>query len=113
MNNLKISLIAALTAIIVIVGTSYLLTAGKAIGQPIFGKGFAERELKNYVSSVLRQQLNGVSCQPVDTDANGYVSCDYTTIAEPNTTHSIECSAWGLEGFLNRGCKARAILPIR
>ncbi|PSF38321.1 hypothetical protein C7H19_04820 [Aphanothece hegewaldii CCALA 016] len=113
MKNLRVYLIASLVVVVLLVGTGFLLTSGKAIGQPLFGKSYSEGELKNYVSSVLRQQLNGVSCQPVDTDANGYVSCDYTTVAEPNVTRSIECSAWGLQGFLNRGCKARSILPVR
>jgi hypothetical protein len=113
MNNLKFYLIAFLLSVLLIGGPVFLMTGGKAIGQPLFGKSYSEGELRNYVSSVLRQQLNGVSCQPVDTDANGYVSCDYTTVAEPNVTRSIECSAWGLDGFLNRGCKARSILPIR
>lgn len=113
MKNLKVYLIASFISLVLIGGSVFLLTAGKAIGQPLFGKSYSEGELKNYVSSVLRQQINGVSCQPVDTDANGYVSCDYTTVNDPNTTRSIECSAWGLDGFLNRGCKARSILPIR
>lgn len=113
MKNLKVYVIATVFVLVLLVGTGVLLTSGKAVGQSLFGKSFAEKELRNYVSSVMRQQLNGVSCQPVDTDSNGYVSCDYTTVAEPETTHSIECSAWGLDGFLNRGCKARAILPVR
>lgn len=109
----RIYLIVTSVILVFLVGTGVLLTSGKAVGQSLFGKSFAEKELKNYVSSVLREPLNGVSCQPVDTDSNGYVSCDYTTVVDPETTHSIECSAWGLDGFLNRGCKARSILPIR
>jgi hypothetical protein len=35
------------------------------------------------------------------------VSCDFTTTSDPNRTHSIECAAWGWDGFLNRGCKTR------
>ena len=72
-----------------------------------FGKSFAETQLREYVTNVLNQEVNGMNCQRFDTDGNHYVSCDYTTAAAPEKVRSIECSAWGLDGFLNRGCKAR------
>lgn len=50
---------------------------------------------------------SGARCQGVDSDSNGYVSCDYTTVNELNVARSLECAAWGLDGFINRGCKAR------
>ncbi|MGA7932348.1 MAG: hypothetical protein WCA35_02095 [Kovacikia sp.] len=94
--------------LVVVIGSGiFLLTAGKNIGQFLFGKSYAEGELKEYVASVLKDEVNGVSCQTYDTDNNGYVSCDYTTTKQPEVTRSLECAAWGIGGFLNRGCKTR------
>jgi hypothetical protein len=107
MPKLKLFLILFSISFLVVVLGTFLLTAGKTIGQSLFGRSFAEGQLKDYVSAVLKQNVNGLRCQAVDTDGNGYVSCDYTTVSQPNTPLSIECSAWGLDGFLNRGCKTR------
>ncbi|MBW4553734.1 MAG: hypothetical protein KME35_21885 [Aphanocapsa sp. GSE-SYN-MK-11-07L] len=109
MNNPKVKLFVALFSIsflIVVVG-AFLLTAGKTIGQSLFGRGFAEGQLKAYVSDLTKQEINGSRCQAVDSDGNGYVSCDYTTVAQPNVPYSAECAAWGMDGFLNRGCRSR------
>lgn len=89
---------------LVIGGGIFLLTAGKGITQYFFGRSFAESELKGYIASVLHQEVNGSHCQAVDKDGNGYVSCDYTLVSEPQKTHSVECAAWGWDGLLNRGC---------
>ncbi len=105
--SLKILLSLGSLGVILIGGAIFLLTAGKGLGQYFFGKSFAENELKGYVSTVLRQDVNGAHCQSVDSDNNGYVSCDYTLVTNPQVTHSIECAAWGLNGVLNKGCKAR------
>jgi hypothetical protein len=110
MQNLKspvtfiilFSVLAAFTG-----GAIFLFTAGQSIGQSLFGRSFAEKQLKEYVSSVLREEVYGVRCQAVDTDRNGYVSCDYTISSERGVTRSVECSVWSLNGFLNRGCKTR------
>lgn len=107
MRNPKLFLILFLVGFLVIAIGSYLVTAGKTVGQSLFGRGFAEGQLNDYVSAVLKQQVNGSRCQAIDTDNNGYVSCDYTTTGQPNVTRSLECAAWGLDGFLNRGCKTR------
>lgn len=107
MNKVKLSLILVSAAIILLGGGFALLTVGRVVGQFFFGRSFAESQLKDYVFSVLRQDLNGARCQAMDTDGNGYVSCDYTLVSHPEKTYSIECSAWGLDGFLNRGCKTR------
>lgn len=107
MNKAKLSLILISSAIIILVGSLIFLTVGKVVGQFFFGRSFAEEELQDYVSSVLKQDLNGFRCQGMDTDGNAYVSCDYTLVSNPEKTYSIECSAWGLNGFLNRGCKTR------
>jgi hypothetical protein len=107
MNKVKLSLILALASAIVLGGSLLFLTVGKVAGQFFFGRSFAESELRDYVSSVLKQEVNGARCQAMDTDGNSYVSCDYTLVSNPEKTHSIECSAWGLDGFLNRGCKTR------
>jgi hypothetical protein len=93
--------------VIVVAGFSALITVGKGVGQYFFGKGFAEGELKDYVASVQKTQVQGSSCQSYDTDGNGYVSCDYTVANDPGKTYSLECAAWGLDGFLNKGCKTR------
>lgn len=45
--------------------------------------------------------------QGMDSDGNGYVSCDYTIVSDPNRTYSLECAAWGWDGFMNQGCKTR------
>lgn len=107
MNKVKLSLILISSAIIISVVSLVFLTVGKVVGQFFFGRSFAESELQDYVSSVLKKDLNGFRCQGMDTDGNSYVSCDYTLTSNPEQTHSIECSAWGLDGFLNRGCKTR------
>jgi hypothetical protein len=91
-----------------VVGAGYLLlTVGRPLGQWMFGRGYAEGELRDYVASVLRDEVHGVNCQSTDTDNNGYVACDFTTKSQPGKTRSLECSAWGMQGFLNRGCKSR------
>jgi hypothetical protein len=92
----------------VVIGSGiFLVTVGRNIGEFFFGKSFAEGQLKEYVASVLNDEVNGVSCQAYDTDNNGYVACDYTTTKQPGATRSIDCAAWGISGFLNRGCKTR------
>jgi hypothetical protein len=107
MNKVKLSLILVSATVIVLGGGLAFLTVGRVVGQFFFGRSFAESELKDYVSSVLKQEVNGSRCQAMDTDGNSYVSCDYTLVSNPEKTYSIECSAWGLDGFLNRGCKTR------
>lgn len=110
MQNLKSSVPFIIVFAILVAftgGAIFLFTAGQFIGQSLFGRSFAEKQLKDYVSSVLREEVYGVRCQAVDTDRNGYVSCDYTVSSERGITRSVECSAWGLDGFLNRGCKTR------
>jgi hypothetical protein len=107
MNKIKLFLVLGAIGFFVVVVGTFLLTAGRTVGQSLFGRSFAEGQLKDYVSSVLRQEVNGSKCQAVDSDGNGYVSCDYTTSGQPNVPRSIECAAWGMDGFLNRGCKTR------
>jgi hypothetical protein len=107
MRNVKLILLLVAGGIVVIGGGLVLMTVGRTAGQFFFGRSFAESQLKDYVSSVLKQEVNGVRCQAMDTDGNGYVSCDYTLVSQPNVTRSLECSAWGLDGFLNRGCRTR------
>jgi hypothetical protein len=107
MRNPKLIFSLVLAGFLLIGSATFLVTVGRNIGQFFFGRSFSEAELRDYVSKVTKQQVNGASCQPYDTDGNGYVSCDYTTVADPNTPRPIECAAWGLDGFLNRGCKAR------
>jgi hypothetical protein len=107
MRKLQFLLVLAVVGVLITVVGSFLLTAGKTIGQSLFGRSFAEGQAKDYVGAVLKQNINGVRCQAVDTDKNGYVSCDYTTVSQPETPRSIECAAWGMDGFLNRGCKTR------
>lgn len=107
MRNPKLILTLVLLSIAFIGISIFLVTAGRMIGQFFFGRSYAESELREYVEKVSKQQVNGVTCQPMDTDRNGYVSCDYTTVDAPSDTKSLECAAWGLDGFLNRGCKAR------
>jgi hypothetical protein len=107
MNKIKLFLMLGVIGFFVVVVGTFLLTAGRTVGQSLFGRSFAEGQLKDYVSSVLRQDVNGLKCQAVDSDGNGYVSCDYTTAGQPSVPRSIECAAWGMDGFLNRGCKTR------
>ncbi len=107
MNKIKLYAILGLMTAVVLGGGIILLTAGKVVGQRFFGRNFAERQLEDYVSSVLKQDINGARCQAMDSDQNGYVSCDYTLVSAPENVQSIECAAWGLDGFFNRGCKTR------
>jgi hypothetical protein len=107
MQKMKFFIILALVGVFLAVAAGLLMTVGKTFGQFFFGKSFAEDQLRTYVSRVLKQDINGINCQPMDTDANGYVSCDYTTVGDPNRVQTIECAAWGLDGFFNRGCKVR------
>jgi hypothetical protein len=113
MNNsmlLRIGAIAAVVIVLVVGAGIFLLSAGSGIGQILFGRAYAEGELRDYVASVFKEQVQGASCQPVDTDNNGYVSCDYTVVSQPGVTRSVECAAWGFEGLFNRGCRTR--LPL-
>lgn len=107
MNKTKLFLILFGAGFVAVVGGAFLLTAGRNLGQVFFGRSFAESELRDYVSSVLREEINGARCQAVDSDGNGYVSCDYTLNSSPGETRSIECAAWGWDGLLNRGCRSR------
>lgn len=111
MRSVKLWLFLAAGGVFLIVAIILLITFGKNIGQFFFGRSFAEDQLREYVTKVLNQEINGARCQAFDTDGNGYVSCDYTTASDSNRVRSIECSAWGFDGFLNRGCKTR--LPER
>jgi len=77
------------------------------LGQIFLGKSFAENQLRDHVNSVLREDLKGANCQAIDSDGNGYVSCDYTVVSQPQKTRSIECASWGWDGLLNRGCRTR------
>lgn len=99
--------IAGGIAFVLLGGAIFLVTAGQGIGQFFFGRSYAEGELRDYVAQVLKQEVQGVSCQPYDTDNNGYVSCDYTLAANQTSVSSIECAVWGISGFLNRGCRTR------
>ena len=107
MKNLKYYLIAGGIGVVAIAAGIFLMTAGQVVGQFLFGRSFAEGELRSYVSAVMKQEINGARCQAMDSDGNGYVSCDYTTASDPNRTYSLECAAWGWDGFMNRGCKTR------
>jgi hypothetical protein len=107
MRKIQFLLILAVVGVLVAVVGGFLLTAGKTVGQSLFGRSFAEGQVRDYVGAVLKQETNGVRCQAVDTNKNGYVSCDYTTASQPENPRSIECAAWGIDGFLNRGCKTR------
>jgi hypothetical protein len=107
MRNSKLIFFLVVGGMVVIGGGIALATVGRSAGQFFFGRSFAESELRDYVASVLKQEINGVRCQAMDTDGNGYVSCDYTTVSQPEVTRSLECAAWGLDGFLNRGCRTR------
>ncbi len=106
-KKVKFFLVLSGISFLTIVLGTYLITAGKTVGQSMFGRSFAEKQLQEYVAAVLKQEVNGARCQSVDTDGNGYVSCDYTTAARPDSPLSIECAAWGWDGFFNRGCKTR------
>jgi hypothetical protein len=107
MRKLQFLLILAVVGVLVAVVGGFLLTAGKTVGQSLFGRSFGEGQVRDYVGAVLKQEVNGVRCQAVDTNKNGYISCDYTTVSQPENPRSIECAAWGMDGFLNRGCKTR------
>ena len=84
-----------------------VLNVGRNLGQIFLGRSFAESQLRDYVASVLGEEINGASCQAMDSDSNGYVSCDYTVVSQPQKTRSIECASWGWDGLLNRGCRTR------
>lgn len=107
MNKAKVFLLLGGAGVIVLAGAIALVTVGKEVGQFFFGRSFAESELRSYVQRVMGEEVKGVQCQKRDSDGNGYVSCDYTLVSQPGKTYSLECSAWGLDGFLNRGCKTR------
>jgi hypothetical protein len=106
-TKIKFFITLAFLSFLAVVGGTFLLTAGRNIGQIMFGSSFAEGQLKEYVAKVLQQDVQGMSCRNVDTDNNGYVACDFTTVQNPTRTQTIECAAWGWEGVINRGCKAR------
>ncbi|CDN10698.1 hypothetical protein RintRC_0662 [Richelia intracellularis] len=107
MNKTKLFLIIFGVAFLAVVSSAFLVTAGRTVGQSMFGRSFAENQLRDYVATVIKQEVNSLGCQAVDTNQNGYVSCYYTTTSQPNTPRSLECAAWGLDGFFNCGCKTR------
>ncbi|MBV9385228.1 MAG: hypothetical protein JOZ78_02245 [Chroococcidiopsidaceae cyanobacterium CP_BM_ER_R8_30] len=107
MRRPKLFIILFLAGFAIIGSSAFLLTTGRVIGQSFFGRSYAEGELKDYVANVLKQEIHGARCQAVDTNKNGYVSCDYTIVSQPTVPRSLECAAWGIDGFLNRGCKTR------
>lgn len=110
MNKIKLYLILGAVGGGVILLAVLLLTVGRNVGQFFFGRSFAESQLKSYVANVMKEEVNGSQCQQWDTDGNGYVSCTYTLVSQPGRPYAIECSAWGLDGFLNKGCKPSAII---
>jgi prepilin-type N-terminal cleavage/methylation domain-containing protein len=83
------------------------ISAVSFLGQIFLGRSFAENQLRDHVNSVLREDLKGANCQAIDSDGNGYVSCDYTVVSRPQETRPIECAAWGWYGLINRGCRTR------
>lgn len=107
MRSLKLWLFLAAGSVVFVIVGVLLITFGRNLGQFFFGRSFAEAQLREYVTTVLNEEVNGVNCQRFDTDGNHYVACDYTTASATDKVRSIECAAWGLDGFLNRGCKAR------
>jgi hypothetical protein len=107
MNKIKLYATIAISAIAIIAIGTFLLTAGRIVGQFFFGRGFAEAQLRDYVTKVFKDEVNGVNCQAMDTDQNGYVSCDFTVKSQPTSPISVECAGWGFDGFMNRGCKER------
>ncbi len=105
MSKFKLFLILGLVGGGAIALMVLLLTVGRNIGQFFFGRSFAEGQLNSYVANVMKEDINGSQCQAWDTDGNGYVSCTYTLVSQPGRPYAIECAAWGLDGFLNRGCR--------
>ena len=105
MSKFKLYLVLGLVGGGAILLAVFLLTIGRNIGQFFVGRNFAESQLKDYVANVIKGDINGSQCQAWDTDGNGYVSCTYTLVSQPGKPYAIECAAWGLDGFLNRGCR--------
>ena len=105
MSKFKLFLILGLVGGGAIALMVLLLTVGRNIGQFLFGRSFAEGQLNSYVANVMKEDINGSQCQAWDTDGNGYVSCTYTLVSQPGRPYALECAAWGLDGFLNRGCR--------
>ncbi len=91
---------------VLVVGGILFITLGRGVGQYFFGKSFAEKQAREYISKVFGEEVAGIDCRRRDTDGNGYVSCDFK-IQGKDKTYAIECAKWGLEGFINRGCKTR------
>jgi hypothetical protein len=110
MNKVKFFLILGVVGGGVILLAVLLLTIGRNVGQFFWGRNFAESQLQSYVANVMKEEVKGSQCQQWDTDGNGYVSCTYTLASQPGRPYAIECAAWGLDGFLNKGCKPSAII---
>ncbi|MEB3174251.1 MAG: hypothetical protein VKN60_03545 [Cyanobacteriota bacterium] len=111
LNKIKILIIVGLAGGALLLAAALLLTVGRNIGQFFFGRSFAEEQLSSYVANVMQEEVKGSQCQQWDTDSNGYVSCTYTLVSQPGKPYAIECAAWGLDGFLNRGCKPKSYIP--
>jgi hypothetical protein len=108
MRSFKLLLFLAGGGIILLLIVAMLFTFGRSMGQFFFGRSFAEAQLRDYVQTVLKKELNGARCQAVDSDNNNYVSCEYTVVSQTDDTpRSVECAAWGWSGFVNRGCRTR------
>ena len=91
---------------VLVVGGILFITLGRGIGQYFFGQSFAEQQAKEYISKVFGQDASRINCRRFDTDNNRYVSCDFQ-VEGKDKIYTIECAKWGLEGFINRGCKTR------
>lgn len=77
-------------------------------------KPTAEREAREYIAQMYPHAEYTVTCMNVDTDHNGYVSCD-AVIAGHQTP--LECAAsngcWGVFETCNAGCKLRPMVQIQ
>ena len=71
MNKTKLFLILFGVGFLAVVSSAFLVTAGRTVGQSMFGRSFAENQLRDYVATVLKQEVNGSRCQAVDTNKNG------------------------------------------
>ncbi len=85
-----------------LIGLGYLgVTFGGVIGLNSYK---AEKTSKDYVKKLYNKEAQGISCSNVDSDGDGYVSCDVNIGKE---VILLECPTFS--SFFNNKCKTRLI----
>lgn len=75
-----------------------------------YAKDKAERQLAHYLAEMYSDRtLLGKNCTGLDTDGDGYISCDANTLLRNGVEEkvTVDCAAT----FFKSGCKTKQLLP--